>query len=335
MYCEAGRLSGDNAAKALFSWGACSFEFREYPGFLRSNMDCRLSDVLSSGGKEASSGSQAPPAAKAPAEPPEKKPETNGSATRSVWWMPPATNGETMAASAGAGPGKAPVVDAPVQTPPAARLVSLPKPEAFEPPEADIEEPLDIPVLAGLVAEDKADPSALAGADLDFAEDPAEPVFDPTIPEPEILVEEPPDLYFAETPVGGIEEPMLPEFDGILTMPSPGESALRSEVFASFAVIQMAGWVAETVFPESANFDWEGLEDLFLHASDGADRNALGSMRRFMVIGETGAMVAAQVRNTDRVLVVRTRDRYFGELEESEWSRLLEAVAVTAPTPSA
>lgn len=321
VYCEVGKLSGDAGAQHLFSWGASRFELREFPAFLRGNMDSRLADLLLMSGRNgvgAVARESVMPSREAAKEEPRKP-------TRNVWAMP-AVSSEPQVEVA---PAPQPVAKLP-------RVTQLRPPDpaapAVMPPSAEpeIEEPMEIPALAALMQEmEKAEvPSFSMSAEMD---EPQEPFFDPTVPEPDIQVEEPPDLYFAETPVVAVDEPCMPDFDLESGAEPAVEEGLRSEVFAAFAVIQLSKWTADTVFPEDASFDWKGLEDLFLFASDGSDRNGLGPLRRVMLMGEGHALVASQVRGVDRVLVARTRDRYFGELEESELMRLLEAVAVTAP----
>ncbi|MBI4902055.1 MAG: hypothetical protein HY820_00365 [Acidobacteria bacterium] len=332
-YCESGNLAGDPAARHLFTWGASKFECREFPVFLRSNMDSRLGDLL-----------QMPPG-KEPAIPPKRdvpefKPEGRNAPLRNVWQMPAASHEPAAVENSrpvSAGPRRMPPVNG-SNPPPPAKLVTVFK--APDPPveplsEPDIEEPSDIPALAAFMQDARAD-SGPTGPEMDLADEPEEPFFDPAIPEPEIVVEEPPEMYLAETPVPGFDdEPTMPEFTINNSTPEMQEVELRSEVFASFAIIQMSRWVAETVYPPDAAFDWKGLEDLFLYASDGSDRNGLGKLRRVLVVGDDHTLVATQVRNVDRVLVARTRDRFFAQLEESELMRLSEAVAVTAQATSA
>ncbi|MBI3681819.1 MAG: hypothetical protein HY235_15675 [Acidobacteria bacterium] len=45
VYCEAERLSGETAAGLVVSWKCCTLEYREFPSFLKGNMDCPVRDV--------------------------------------------------------------------------------------------------------------------------------------------------------------------------------------------------------------------------------------------------------------------------------------------------
>lgn len=45
VYCEVGRLAGDEAAQKLCEWRNCQFEFRALPEFLRQNMNCPLGNL--------------------------------------------------------------------------------------------------------------------------------------------------------------------------------------------------------------------------------------------------------------------------------------------------
>lgn len=46
IYAEAGTETGDSAALRILGWSGCSYEYRDLPSFLRSNMDWPLTDLI-------------------------------------------------------------------------------------------------------------------------------------------------------------------------------------------------------------------------------------------------------------------------------------------------
>lgn len=292
VYCETGRILGDEAAAAIAQWTNCLYETRPFPEFLQPNLSRALSEIATPG----KAADVKPPAAPA-------VPTTPGTAVKAIP-MPPVSTEE------------------PVDLP--AFDWDLPSPDAVEQAmAAGVDEPLGMP--------DFDLPQGAASQD----DDPAEPEFDLSAPEVDILVDEPLELMLDdvgdfETSLHDMEEPELPAFAGYGADVQPEERTFDTStvsLFPAYAVISDSGRL-ESCQPETdaSYFGAEALRVFFDRGAAYANRHQLGEAPIMQIGGGSHGIVVTAIPGSKRLLAVRIPGNRFGEVEEGELRKLAAAL---------
>lgn len=302
VYCEVGRISGEAAASRLLSWTSCRFESRDFPSFLRPNMDRRLDDLrslklsnpafASPAGAPVPAKADAVPAASATPQPPPARPQ-------SPVEPPSPTDSKTSAD-----------FEEPTEFPSLAQFVeqvAAAQPAETKPQNTDpsLDEPDELPLFS------------IAEGDLAEVEEPLQMLSMPD---------------FMDKLENDLEEPMsLPDFAQDV---GAANGVPESLLFASVAVINAGQLVSCRPADDAAVYDAGALFSMFKQAESYARNQAMGSPEFVLLGGANKSILVGAIPGSDSLFAVRTNTSILGEIERGEIQRLKETLQITYSTVS-
>lgn len=296
VYCETGRILGDEAASTIAQWTNCLYETRPFPEFLQPNLSRALSEIAMPGTAAAPKPPAPPAAPAAPVTPVQAIP------------MPPVSTEE---------PADLPLFE-----------WDVPPPEAVEQAmAAGVDEPLGMPdfeAAQGSISQD--DDPAEPVFDL------SAPEVDIQVDEPlELMLD---DVGDFETSLHDMEEPELPAFAGYgAESEAAVEAEERTfdtstvSLFPAYAVISDSGRL-ESCQPQgdASYFGAEALRVFFDRGAAYANRHQLGETPVMQIGGGDHGIVVTLIPGSKRLLAVRIPGNRFGEVEEGELRKLAAAL---------
>lgn len=285
VYAEAGRKSGRAAADEMLGWGDSSFEYRDFPAVLPSNLTVALAEL-----SRATPPAAAAPAAAAPAPAPAP---AEAAGTR------PAAND----------------LEEPDEFPSFGEAAEM----ATAGGDLDIEEPTEFPDLAMPIDATAMDVAAPGdGLDVDSPPFPefeagAEPFSAPAAQEAAAGGGEP--------VIAAAEEKPKKEDPPKIT---PADFGMRSTIFLSVALIENGVIETCEPASNFGNFDAAAIYHLFHGMERYAQQQSMGATNSVMLRAVQTSLVVARVPGTAKILAARLSGSKFGAAEEMELNRLLE-----------